>query len=106
MRQPIPIPWFIRWIAGVLQDSPQDPNLDASADMLLLFYAAGATILGFLLGCVLTLAHTSRGSASFRIAEVLAGTIVGGVCGLFLSLVLFRFREVMRWEKISKRGPR
>ena len=85
----------------MLQNTPED--VDRSADMLLLFYPAGPTMLGVLLGAMLSMFHGSRAEIAPSVAKVLFGALVGGTFGLVLSLVLFRFRAILRWEKPSIR---
>jgi|GEM_PF-3611210 len=103
-RRAIPIPWFIRWVAGtVLEESAREA--DPSADMLLLFYLAGATVLGIIVG-FLTGAHLFPDkSDTFGISNVLLASFIGALCCLSLALIIFRFRNLLRWEKTFRRKP-
>jgi len=103
-RRTIPIPWFIRWVAGtVLEESAREA--DPSADMLLLFYLAGATVIGIFVGFLIGAHLFPDKSDVVELSKVLLASVIGALSCLSLALIIFRFRSVLRWEKTSRRKP-
>jgi hypothetical protein len=86
---------FTEYIA----DTPDPDKADRIADMLLLFLAAGGTVLGSIGAAVVFLAAATRYAVTFVWMSTLIVTVgVGGLLGCATVMALLHFKGMITWE--------
>ena len=92
-------PEVVRFTALLTQTA--DPEQASRiADMLLLFMAAGGTVLGCLLAATAAVAlFSSKLSQGLGIASLLICVGIGGALGFVVVSSLLHMRGLIRWEK-------
>jgi hypothetical protein len=87
-------------VTGLITDDTPDPN---QADMLLLFLAAGGTVLGTILGTVLFLYFSMPHAPTFGwICALLVSVGLSGLGGCAVVMIVLGTKGMIAWEHRKK----
>ena len=95
-------PALVRF-TGLITDTPDLDQADRMADMLLLFLAAGGTVLGTILGAVLFLYFSiSHAPTVGWICALLVSVGLGGLGGCAAVMIVLHTKGMIAWERGRK----
>jgi len=87
-------------LTEVILQTPDAAGVDSSADMLLIFLAAGGTVLGCIAGFILyamLMPSSEHGTLWFTWAVLAAA--VGGIVGCLAVMAILGLKGLVRWER-------
>jgi hypothetical protein len=88
---------------GLITDTPDPDQADRMADMLLLFLAAGGTVLGTIFGAVLFLYFSIPHAPTFGwMSALLVSVGLGGLGGCAAVMVVLHTKGMIAWERGRK----
>ena len=90
---------FVRYVSTLTGHTYDEDTVGHLADMLLIFYAAGGTVLGALAGGALSIPFLVPGLTPIQFALVVLSLVFLGaltVCGVVMTLL--NLRGLVRWE--------
>jgi hypothetical protein len=95
-------PSLVRF-TGLITDTPDPDQADRMADMLLLFLAAGGTVLGTILGAVLFLCFSIPHAPTFGwMSALLVSVGLGGLGGCAVVMMVLHTKKMIAWERGRK----
>ncbi len=91
---------FVRYVSTATGHTYDEETVDHLADMLLIFYAAGGTVLGAICGCVISIAGLGPSPMPMRLLLVMPPVVfTGALMGCAAVLAILNLRGLVRWEK-------
>src|SRR5580692_7254212 len=98
------VPPFVRF-TEYITDDPDPDKTAPNADMLLLFFAAGGTVVGSLIGAIVYFAATvPHPPTRSWLATALVAVVIGGICGCGTVMAVLHFRQMLTWESQRRRA--
>lgn len=97
MRTESNVPEIMRITADLNHDSIT--HAEPKAAMFLLFLVSGLTMLGTLTGTILALFYLERARSPHWLGGVLLFSLLGGVIGCGLGMLLLGLKGMLRWER-------
>ena len=95
-------PALVRF-TGLITDTPDPDQADRMADVLLLFLAAGGTVLGTILGAVLFFYFSIPHAPTFGwICALLVSAGLGGLGGCAVVMMVLHTKGMIAWERGRK----
>ena len=95
-------PALVRF-TSLITDTSDPEQADRMADMLLLFLAAGGTVLGTILGAALFLYFSMPHAPAFGwICALIVSVGLSGLCGCAVVMVVLHTKGMIAWEHRRK----
>jgi hypothetical protein len=95
-------PALVRF-TGLITDTPDPDQADRMADMLLLFLAAGGTVLGTILGAALFLYFSMPHAPAFGwLCALLVSVALSGFGGCAVVMIVLHTKGMIAWEHRRK----
>ena len=89
----------MKYVSTVTGHTYDAETVDRLADMILIFYAAGGTVLGALIGCVLSISLRIPQPTPMRfLFVVLTCVFLGALLGCAAVMAILNVRGLMRWD--------
>ena len=96
-------PALVRF-TSLITDTPDPEQADRMADMLLLFLAAGGTVLGTILGAALFLYFSMPHAPAFGwICALIVSVGLSGLGGCAVVMMVLHTKGIISWEHRRKR---
>ena len=90
---------FVRYVSTLTGHTYDEDTVEHLADMLLIFYAAGGTVFGALVGGALSIPFLLPVTTPIRfLLLVLPLVFVGALIGCGIVMTLLTLRGLVRWE--------
>lgn len=89
----------MKYVSSVTGHTYDAETVDRLADMILIFYAAGGTVLGALIGCVSSTCLRIPQPTPMRfLFVVLTFVFLGALLGCAAVMAILNVRGLMRWD--------
>ena len=94
------LPWFVRFVGAVTGRVYNEATDEHLADMLLVFYCAGGTVIGGLV-CVCVAAHLFLNDVTptLIVCTLPPAMFVGGAAGCVVTMSALNFTGLLRLER-------
>ena len=95
---------LLRYVSSVTGHTYDEEMVDRLADMVLIFYAAGGTVLGAIVGCGSSLFFLANKPWSTQsLLVVLATVCMGAFLGCIAVMAVLNVRGLVRWDNFIVR---